>query len=91
MKPYEIFILVGIMWNFFGLVIIGGLSGNRASPICYCDGCEFMHYWWLYNAYEFNHFGTTVLFLWFNLLCPIATICHWIYYGLHKLFTIGRR
>lgn len=42
---------------------------------------------YIYSNYRLNWFGTIMLFLFGNLLCPIGSIIYWFY----KLCTVGRR
>ena len=91
MTTLEAIIFISILWNVFGLCILCGLENSRSSPIGWCPDSSYFHYRWIYDNYEYNHFGTVVMFVFINAVCPIATICHWVYYGMYKLFTIGRR
>lgn len=83
-------IAIFIFWNVFGCGILLSLEDSRSSPIGWCPDGSFFHYGWIRDNYEYNCFGTIMMCIFINTLCPIATICHWVYYGLRKLFTIGR-
>ena len=76
----EVIIWICALHNAFGLVLCGAVSGRA-------DGFEFCNPLWLYKNYSVNVFGAIFLALVYNLLCPIGTICYWIY----KLCTFGRR
>ena len=51
------------------------------------EGFEYVNPVWIYKRYRVNYFGAAVLCILYNLICPIASICYWIY----KLCTVGRR
>lgn len=91
MTTLETTILIFTFWNVLGAVILCAIEDSRSSPIHWCPDSSYFHYRWIHDEYEYNHFGTAVMFVFINALCPIATICHWVAYGLCKLFTIGRR
>ena len=73
-------ILIIVLHNLFGLIICAAAHGESY-------GFEFCNLLWIYKNYSVNIFGTIVLALVYNLLCPIGTIGYWIY----KLCTFGRR
>ena len=51
------------------------------------EGFEYVNPVWIYKRYRVNYFGAAVLCILYNLICPIGSICYWIY----KLCTVGRR
>lgn len=76
---HEILIIFFLLWNFVGWVI---------SAVCiYGEGFEYVNPIWIYNHYHVNYFGAAMIFIFYNLLCPIGSICYWFY----KLCTVGRK
>ena len=51
------------------------------------EGLEYVNPIWIYKRYRVNYFGAAILCILYNLICPIGSICYWIY----KLCTVGRR
>ena len=76
-----------IIWNLFGGVMLLILSVNRSFP---GYPAEMLRYEWLYDEFNVNEFGCTMLAILFNALCPIYTICYWLVRTLKYLFTTGR-
>ena len=76
-----------IVWNLFGGVILLILSVNRSFP---GYPAEMLRYEWLYDEFNVNAFGCTMLTILFNLLCPLCTICYWFFNVMKYLFTVGR-
>ena len=76
-----------IVWNIFGAFILLPviLKGNN-----YWDEyieMDVLNPIYIYEHTNCNIFGTICLTILVNLLCPIATICYWVY----KLCTVGRK
>ena len=71
-----IFIFLG--WNICGFII--ALISMDST------GLEYVNPYWIYHHYHVNYFGAALLFIVFNLLCPIASFCYWFY----KICTVGR-
>lgn len=76
-----------IVWNLFGGVMLLILSVNRSFP---GYPAEMLRYEWLYDEFNVNEFGCTMLTILFNSLCPVYTICYWFFNVLKYLFTVGR-
>ena len=76
-----------IVWNLFGGVMLLILSVNRSFP---GYSAEMLRYEWLYDEFNVNEFGCTMLTILFNALCPIYTIGYWLVRTLKYLFTTGR-
>lgn len=71
------FVFVLIVWNFLGVMIALGLAEwYEINP---------KEIWRKYDS--INIFGCVVLTVILNLLCPVVSLCYWLY----KLCTIGRR
>ena len=80
-------ILIFCLWNVIGIVVAAlfmeevHTSGytyfnyNRLNPI------------YIYRNTRCNIFGTICLTILANLLCPVLSICYWVY----KLCTVGRK
>ena len=75
---WQTLFLLEVVHNFFGIIIAAFMG---------CEGVEFANPIWIYNRYKVNVFGTIVLSIVFNLICPIGTVFYWLY----KLCTVGRR
>ena len=72
------YILIFIVWNVVGFII--ALTSMDSTGFEYVNPC------WIYHHYHVNCFGAALLFIVFNLLCPIASFCYWFY----KICTVGR-
>lgn len=73
------YISIFIEWNVVGFII--ALMSMDSIGFEYVNPC------WIYHRYHVNYFGAALLFIVFNLLCPIASFCYWFY----KICTVGRR
>ena len=73
------YISIFIEWNVVGFMI--ALMSMDSIGFEYVNPC------WIYRHYHVNYFGAALLFIVFNLLCPIASFCYWFY----KICTVGRR
>ena len=73
------YILIFTNWNVVGFII--ALMSMDSIGFEYVNPC------WIYRHYHVNYFGAALLFIVFNLLCPIASFCYWFY----KICTVGRR
>lgn len=81
------YVIMLIVWNLFGGVILLILSVNRSFPEY---PAEMLRYEWLYDEFDVNAFGCTMLTILFNLLCPVYTICYWFFKTIKYIFTVGR-
>ena len=72
------YILIFIEWNVVGFII--ALLSMDSTGFEYVNPC------WIYHHYHVNYFGAALLFIVFNLLCPIVSFCYWFY----KICTVGR-
>lgn len=81
--------MIGLM--IFYCFIVGILllcfPGGYYQDTRGCHGLEFLNPLFLYETHRINIFGTIVLCLLYNLICPIASIGYWFY----KLCTFGRK
>ena len=73
------YISIFIEWNVVGFII--ALMSMDSIGFEYVNPC------WIYRHYHVNYFGAALLFIVFNLLCPIVSFCYWFY----KICTVGRR
>ena len=73
------YISIFIEWNVVGFII--ALMSMDSIGFEYVNPC------WIYRHYHVNYFGAALLFIVFNLLCPIASFCYWFY----KICTVGKR
>lgn len=70
-------------WSFFGFIILM-VIGKWSEEIA--NSFDFLNLIWIYNNFKVNWFGTIVIGLFLNILCPFYTIVYWFY----KLCTVGR-
>lgn len=71
------YIFIFLVWNVVGFVTVLMFDST---------GFEYVNPCWIYRHYHVNYFGAALLFIVFNLLCPIASFCYWFY----KICTVGR-
>lgn len=75
-----------LFWNITGIIV--WMLGMCNDPkIRYTELFEFLSPFWIYHNYEVNFFGTAVVCIIYNLICPMASVCYWFY----KLCTVGRK
>lgn len=72
-----------VIWSLVGFVVTKMSSNGPLKDTI----AEYVNPFWIYENYHVNYFGTIVLFLIYNLISPITSICYWI----HKLCTVGRK
>lgn len=72
------YFLIFIEWNVVGFII--ALLSMDSTGFEYLNPC------WIYHHYHVNYFGAALLFIVFNLLCPIVSFCYWFY----KICTVRR-
>ena len=85
-----VYIILG--WSVIGVVLLGisGIIDNTKD-------LEFLDPVWLYDRYDkLNYLGIFFIFLGYNLISPIMSVCYWIAKLLmatkiYKIFTIGRK
>ena len=85
-----VYIILG--WSIIGVVLLGisGIIDNTKD-------LEFLDPVWLYDRYDkLNYLGIFFVFLGYNLISPIMSVCYWIAKLLmatkiYKIFTIGRK
>ena len=85
-----VYIIFG--WSVIGVVLLGisGIIDNTKD-------LEFLDPVWLYDRYDrLNYLGIFFVFLGYNLISPIMSVCYWIAKLLmatkiYKIFTIGRK
>ena len=85
-----VYIIFG--WSVIGVVLLGisGIIDNTKD-------LEFLDPVWLYDRYDkLNYLGIFFIFLGYNLISPIMSVCYWIAKLLmatkiYKIFTIGRK
>lgn len=83
----ENILLLMFLWNAIGFFILCVVAIECSSVLSRAKGLEFVNPCWIYKNYRVNYFGTMVVSLIYNLVCPIASICYWFY----KLCTVGRK
>lgn len=75
-------IFIFFFWSLIGFFILG-----FSARIGYCIEIERLNIVYIYKDRRVNWFGTFMLALVFNLICPAASIGYWFV----KLCTIGRK
>lgn len=84
-----------LWYKIFGVLffwsVLGALFALMVYVECFINDPRFDDFniftpQYIYNNFKVNWFGTLVLFMFFNLLCPLFTIGFWFY----KLCTVGR-
>ena len=76
---WKILVFIVVSWSVVGFVL--------SDIVINSEGFEYVNPVWIYKRYRVNYFGAAVLCILYNLICPIGSICYWIY----KLCTVGRR
>lgn len=75
-----------IVWNIFGLVICVAIMLDEHDS--YADfNWDKLNPLYIYRNTNCNILGCILLTILVNLLCPILSICYWVY----KLCTVGRK
>ena len=86
-----------IVYIFFGWSVIGVVLLGISGIIDNTKDLEFLDPVWLYDRYDkLNYLGIFFVFLGYNLISPIMSVCYWIAKLLmatkiYKIFTIGRK
>ena len=81
------------LWIIFAWSVIGGFiltfphCAQIRGAIYMADGWEFVNPIHIYKYNKVNWFGAIIVALIYNALCPIGSVCYWIY----KLCTVGRK
>lgn len=76
---WKILVFIVVSWSVVGFMI--------SDIVINSEGFEYVNPVWIYKRYRVNYFGAAVICILYNLICPIGSICYWIY----KLCTVGRR
>lgn len=74
------------VWSVVGMLILATIAEND-SILANCPNSDFLCPFWIYSHYNLNWFGTIVVCLLFNALCPMLSMGYWIC----KLCTFGRK
>jgi hypothetical protein len=78
-------IWISILWSILGFVLL--LFSAMEGGILDAQGFEFVNPVYIYKNCRVNAFGAILVAFLLSLICPIGTICYWIY----KLCTVGRK
>lgn len=80
----DFFMMFGALfvWSSLGVMIAGVFEMFPDA-----DGFNYVNPIWIYKHYNVNYFGAALIFILYNLICPIGSICYWLY----KLCTVGRK
>jgi hypothetical protein len=76
-----------VCWSVAGLIMTFLLSGSTQGVMGLSSGFEFVNPVFIYKNVRVNWFGAIALTVCYSLLCPIGTVCYWLY----KLCTVGRK
>lgn len=78
-----------VFWNIVGGFIEIGMVCHSGpyGAIAQSYGLEFVNPVFVYKHNKVNWFGAIMVATVYGLICPIATLCYWIY----KLCTVGRK
>lgn len=85
---YPWYITVPIIWNVLGGLFLLILWVNALSPF---GDNNILSPVWIYDEWNLNYFGTGLVCLIFNLLCPIVSIIVWFCIFLKFICTVGRK
>ena len=69
-----------------GFILAVAHCAQSGGAIDMAYGWEFVNPIHIYKYNKVNWFGVIIVALVYNALCPIGSICYWLY----KLCTIGR-
>ena len=86
MTIIELLIITLIAWSAIGSLIVVGIGMGTDFGL-YSYGLQMFNPIYIYEHVQVNYFGTFLVTLFMNALCPIASFCYWFY----KLCTVGRR
>lgn len=78
--------IVLCVWQVLGVFVLVMLS-LRVDFIGNCDNSDFFMPTYIYKHCRVNYFGTLMLCLFVNALCPVWSFGFWFY----KLCTVGRK
>lgn len=76
-----------ILWSIVGITFWLVTATVVTTKLYLANPFEWLNPIWIYRNYKVNFFGTAVICVLYNLICPVASICYWFY----KLCTVGRR
>lgn len=76
------YFLLFIFWNVFGFAVYATVSPVGTAGFELVNPCV------VYKHHKsLNWFGTLLVSLLYNIMCPIGSACYWFY----KLCTVGRK
>ena len=79
-------VLYILIRNLIGLIILIFIM-SKSKILGECINADFLSPVWIYKNYKLNWFGTIIVCLCLNILCPILSIGVWFC----KLCTVGRK
>ena len=94
---YEVYamldlILTLMVWSLLGYIISDFVlyiykdEQIRRGEMNGIEGLEYLNPTWLYQNFRVNYFGTVLLTVFHNLLCPVGSVYYWS----KKICTVGR-
>lgn len=88
-------ILTVLAWSFVGALILLELTTilhGQKGALGQAEGWEFVNPLHIYkHNSRLNWFGTILVTLLYNLLCPVGALCYWLYKIIYTLCTVGRK
>lgn len=85
MMPWYIIVL--IIWHTIGGVGLLTIWVENLRPV---DNNNILSPIWIYDKYNLNYFGTGIVCLMFNLLCPMFSVLWWFCKFIKFICTVGR-
>ena len=86
---YPWYVTVPVIWNVAGGVFLLILWGNLYSN--YSPSNNILSPVWIYDKFKLNYFGTGLLCLIFNLICPVLSVIVWFCIFIKFICTVGRK
>lgn len=84
---YEWLLFITV-WSIIGGFILMVASASAYKGVLHMShGWEFVNPIYIHKCNHVNWFGAFLVALLYNFLCPIGSICYWVY----KLCTVGRK
>lgn len=80
------FTLIFVIWNTIGSLIVAFIGAWWADAPWRNTCCGFLNPYLVHKQCSVNWFGAVFLTFIFNLICPVFSLCYWVYI----LCTVGR-
>ena len=85
-------IVLLILWNVIGFAFAfcGPSMVSSKGAFGSAKWFEYVNPVFIYKHNRVNWFGAIMVCLIYSLICPIVTICYWIYKFIYFICTVGR-